>query len=169
MNTTRACGFRTALEEMGYPQPKTPVCTDNNTASDLINDRMKQKRSSAFDMRYYWVKDRVNQGQFHIFWRPGKLNLADYFTKHHAPAHHRKMRSVYLTPNRIETSSSDENEKLYIHNVTRGCISIIRDSCRRSHVHTGVKTRHIVRDVSGVTWMDAQEPKVGPYNANLIN
>ena len=96
-NTSRACAFRTALIEMGHPQPATPVVTDNTTADDLINDRIKQKRSRAFDMRYYWIKDRVKQGQFHIFWKPGQTNLADYFTKHHSPAHHRKMRYVYLT------------------------------------------------------------------------
>ena len=97
-NTTRACGLRTALEEMGYPQPATPVITDNTTANDLIADKIKQKRSRAFDMRYYWIRDRAQQGQFHIYWRPGKVNLADYFTKHHPTSHHRKMRDIYLTP-----------------------------------------------------------------------
>ena len=33
-------------------------------------------------MRFYWVKDRVQQGQFHIYWAPGTSNYADYFTKH---------------------------------------------------------------------------------------
>ena len=41
-------------------------------------------------MRFYWIRDHVRQGQFHIYWHPGKLNKADYFTKHdihiHVPA-----------------------------------------------------------------------------------
>jgi hypothetical protein len=33
------------------------------------------------DMRFHWVRDRVRQGQFNIQWRPGAVNLADFFTK----------------------------------------------------------------------------------------
>ena len=48
------------------------------------------------DMRFFWVKDRMKQGQFHIYWRPGNNNRVDYFTKHHVPAYHKDMRSVYI-------------------------------------------------------------------------
>ena len=40
------------------------------------------------DMRFFWVRDRLKQGQFRIFREKGASNLADYFTKHHSPAHH---------------------------------------------------------------------------------
>ena len=32
-------------------------------------------------MRWHWLRDRVRQGQFDIFWREGTSNLADFFTK----------------------------------------------------------------------------------------
>ena len=48
-------------------------------------------------MRFHWLRDREAQGQFRIYWRPGKTNLADYFTKHHPPAHHVNVRTEYLT------------------------------------------------------------------------
>ena len=57
---------------------------------------MKQKRSKAIDMRFYWIRDRVRQGQFRIFWRKGTMNRADYMTKHHPASHHRAIRSAYL-------------------------------------------------------------------------
>jgi predicted transposase YdaD len=76
---------------MGYPQPPTPVQTDNSTACGIANDNIKQQRSRAIDMRFYWVRDRVKQNQFHIYWGPGKLNLADYYSKHHPPVHHQQM------------------------------------------------------------------------------
>jgi hypothetical protein len=41
---------------------------------------MKQRRSPAMDMRFYWIRNRVQQNQFHIYWRPGTKNLGDYFT-----------------------------------------------------------------------------------------
>jgi hypothetical protein len=48
------------------------------------------------DMRFYWVKDRVKQGQYNVCWGPGFQNLADYFTKHYLPAHHKQMRDIYI-------------------------------------------------------------------------
>ena len=64
-------------------------------------------------MRFYWVKDRVKQGQFKIYWEPGRNNKADYFTKHHMPAHHKKVRHKYL------------NIALTLINSTlRGCVNL---------------------------------------------
>jgi hypothetical protein len=93
-----ACPMQAMLEELGHRQPKTgsPFDTDNNTAQGILNSKMRQKLSKSFDMRYWWMKDRINQGQFDLKWAPGKRNLADYFTKHHPPWHHRKMRYLYL-------------------------------------------------------------------------
>ena len=88
--------LRTTLEEMGYKQPPTPVQVDNSTACGIINDNIKIQRSIAIDMRFYWVRDRVDQGQFHVYWKPGTTNLADYVTKHHTATHHQLMRPIYL-------------------------------------------------------------------------
>jgi hypothetical protein len=104
-NGKEACSIRTTLEEMGHPQPPTPIETDNNTAAGVANDSIKQKRSKAMDMRFYWIRDRVRQGQFHITWRKGVLNKADYFSKHHPTARHRELRSTYLH----EPSSRNSN------------------------------------------------------------
>ena len=95
-NGKEACPLRIALEEMGHPQPATPMATDNNTASGIATDTVKQKRSKAIDMRFYWIRDRVRQGQFKIFWNKGKTNRADYFSKHHPASHHQAIRSTYL-------------------------------------------------------------------------
>ena len=95
-NAKDAAPFRTALNEMGHPQTATPIQSDNKCAVGIVNDTVKQRRSKAMDMRFYWVKDRVAQGHYHVHWRKGADNLADYFTKHHSPSHHRLMRSRYL-------------------------------------------------------------------------
>jgi hypothetical protein len=88
--------LRGILEAMGHPQPATPIQTDNACANGIANDTVKQKRSRAMDMRFYWVRDRVRQGHFYIFWAPGNINLADYYTKHFAPSHHRSIRQNVL-------------------------------------------------------------------------
>jgi hypothetical protein len=97
INAKEAVHLRRILSEMGHPQPRTPIQTDNSTAEGVINSRVRPKRTKAMDMRFEWLLDRERQGQFKIYWRPGKTNLADYFTKHHPPSHHRNMRGEFLT------------------------------------------------------------------------
>jgi hypothetical protein len=95
-NGKEAVPERITLEELGHPQPATPIVTDNSTASGIANDSVKQKRSKAMDMRFYWVRNRVRQGQFIVYWRRGISNRADYFTKHHSDKHHRVTRPIYI-------------------------------------------------------------------------
>ena len=60
-------------------------------------------------MRFYWVHDYDS-------FAPGKLNLADYWTKHHPALHHRHVRSKFTTKKmvleelkqRLENRESDE-------------------------------------------------------------
>ena len=95
-NTKEATPLRTTLEELGHPQPPTPVLVDNSTAVGLANDTVTQRRSRAIDMHFYWIWDRVKQNQFHLYWAPAHLNLADYFTKHHTPSHHCRMCKYFV-------------------------------------------------------------------------
>ena len=69
---------------------------DNSTAKDFVNDTIKQKQPKAIYMQFYWSKDRTHQGQFLVYWQPGSSNLGDYQTKNHPPAHHQRMRPVFL-------------------------------------------------------------------------
>ena len=112
-NAKDGCKLRTTLQDMGYPQPATPIQADNSCAVGLANDTVKQKRSKAIDMRFYWVKDRVKQKQFLIYWRKGVDNDADYFTKHHPPSHHRKHRSRFLHT-AIDSDETEGNVQIII-------------------------------------------------------
>jgi len=104
LNAQTLCPIRTALDELGHPQLATPLQMDNNTASGIINDMVKQKCSKAMDICFYWLRNRKHQGQFHIFWHPGATNWADYFSKHHLASHHQAVRPTYL-----HTPPSDTN------------------------------------------------------------
>jgi hypothetical protein len=118
-NGQDAVGLRNTLLDMGHEQPPTPIKTDNSTAAGFANNTMKQRRSRAMDMRFYWIRDRSQQNQFHIYWHPGTKNLGDYFTKHHSAAHHRMMRPIYLqpTPNGSKYAHSNSPSLL------RGCVN----------------------------------------------
>jgi hypothetical protein len=113
-----ACPMRAMLEELGHRQPTTgsPFDTDNNSAKGILNEKMRQKLSKSFDLRYWWMKDCIHQGQFDLNWSPGKFDLADYFTKHHPPWHHRKMRYKYLQ--KVNSMQSLQNTVS-----ARGCVS----------------------------------------------
>ena len=83
---------------MGHPQPPTPIQTDNSTANGVVNNIIQPKQMKAMDMRFHWLRDRMNQAQFRFHWRPGPTNLADYWTKFHTAAHHKNFRREILTP-----------------------------------------------------------------------
>ncbi len=93
--------IRIILMEMGHTQPATPLQTDNSTAEGVVNGKVQPKRTKAMDMRFHWLRDRECQDQFWIYWRPGKLNYADYWTKHHPVAHHQHIRHEFITPQLI--------------------------------------------------------------------
>jgi hypothetical protein len=118
INAKEGAVLRTTLEELGHKQPPTPMETDNTTATGYSNGKIKQKRTKAMDMRFYWIKDRVKQGQFRIYWGPGFQNLADYFTKHHSSAHHKRIRDVY-----IHADERPINRKGIRDSALRGCVN----------------------------------------------
>ena len=90
--------IRIILEELGHKQPPTPIQTDNSTAEGVVNNKVQPKRTKAMDMRFHWLRDRKLRDMLRFYWQPGTMNLADYFTKHHPPAHHKHIRKEYLTP-----------------------------------------------------------------------
>lgn len=120
-NAKEVVSIRNTLEEMGYPQPPTGIVTDNSTAAGIVNETVKQKRSKAMDMRFYWVRDKSNKGEIIVFWKKGSLNRADYFSKHHAPAHHTAIRPtyIYMEDKSITTSKHTANMSyMYITDTT---------------------------------------------------
>ena len=96
-NGQEGAAIRTILAEMGHPQSvPTTIVTDNQVAAGVANDTIKAKRTKAMDMRFFWIQDRVKQGQFEVRWERGSGNHADYYTKHHPPSHHQAVRPTYL-------------------------------------------------------------------------
>ncbi len=67
-------------------------------ADAVVNGKVQPKQTKAMDMRFHWLRDRECQEQFRIYWRPGKLNYADYCTKHHATTHHQNIQKEFIMP-----------------------------------------------------------------------
>jgi hypothetical protein len=111
-NAQSGAPLRVTLTQVGRDQPPTPLRTDNSTAFGIVNETIKQKRSKSMDMRYHWLRDRVRQKQFDVYWRPGRENLGDYHTKHHSVQHHKDMHNLILH----EANSLQ---------VLRGCVKLL--------------------------------------------
>jgi hypothetical protein len=118
INAKEGAVLRTTLEELGHPQPPPPMDTYNSPATGYRNGTIKQKRTKEMDMLFYWIKDRVKQGEFNVYWGPGYHNLADYFTKHHSPAHHKRMREI-----NIHADEQPINRKGIRDSALRGCVN----------------------------------------------
>ncbi len=111
LNAKEAVYLRQILTKMGHLQPRTLVQTNNTMAEGVINNKIQSKRTKAMDMRVHWLHDQEAQGQFRIYWRPGKSNLADYFTKHHPPAHHVNVRAEFLTKGKELAEARHQQEQ----------------------------------------------------------
>ena len=81
---------------MVHQQPPAPVVTEYTAVNSIVNGMEKQKISRAFDMRFYWFRDRIRQNHFHIFWEEGKKSMVYYVPKHHPIWHHITMRPIYV-------------------------------------------------------------------------
>ena len=134
VNAKNAEMLRQNLIEMVHPQPPTPLQTDNTTARDIVTNTVKQRKTRAMDMRFYWLRDRRLQRKYHIYWGSSVNNLGDYYTKHHPPVHHQKLRPSILNCNNVTT---DFNEQ--------GCINpsnLVRTGHVNSAGLTGLTVHH---------------------------
>ena len=87
---------------VNFPSRNGPPTTTNNVVKGKYISKQhrqwnsKTKISRSIDMRFYWVRDRIRQNHFHIFYEEGRKKLADYVTKHHPIWQHITMRPRYL-------------------------------------------------------------------------
>jgi hypothetical protein len=102
INGQSAESIRQSLEDLGFPQEPTTIIYDNEISGKIATKTCKIKRSKTIAMRYHWVRDRVAMGHFQLNWRPGKLNLADFFTKAHPIHHHVTMSRFFVKYPKLE-------------------------------------------------------------------
>ena len=102
------------LADLGYPQTHTEIICDNLCAVGIANNTFNMKRTKTIDMRYHWIRDQVKLGVFKVTWKPGKLNLADFFTKAHPVHHHKSIRWKYVLvePQNCSANSEDHISSL---------------------------------------------------------
>ena len=75
--------FRHFMEAQGYELKDNVVYQDNKSAILMeINGRNSWTRNSRhINIRYFWIKDRVDGNEIRIEYLPTHIMLADYYTK----------------------------------------------------------------------------------------
>jgi hypothetical protein len=67
LNAQEAKVLRLTLDELGHPQPPTPIHIDNTIAVGIVNNTIKQQCSRAMEMRYFLLLDGKTQQYFKIY------------------------------------------------------------------------------------------------------
>ena len=75
-------------------------------------------------MHDWWIKDRIEQGQFKVEWSKGKHSLSDYFSKKHPSSHHKAVRPIYNYEPGVSPTS------------LQGCIEILDQAHNTKSKHT---------------------------------
>ena len=131
-NAKKGMILRLTLEEMGWKQGPTTIFVDNNTSSGICNSTIKRQRSRAMNGQYFWLIDQVNLKTYRIKWAPGLENMADYFKKYFAAAHHCNVRPFYVHMHNSPRVIRKVNKKVSDRKVSdrkvsaqlRGCVNI---------------------------------------------
>jgi hypothetical protein len=55
INAKMAVSMQRTLKELGHPQPRTPIQTNNSTAHALLTNKILPKVLKAMDMRFHWL------------------------------------------------------------------------------------------------------------------
>ena len=90
-NTQETINLHILLQELDNTQPDTPIHTDNNTSTSIKHITIKQQRSHAMNMRYYWTISKQDDKTIDVSWHTGQDNLDDYSSKHYYPTIHQNL------------------------------------------------------------------------------
>ena len=71
------------LEEQGYKLRNNILFQDNKSAMLLANNGIlsSSKRTKHINVRYYFIKDRVKEGEINIVYCPTNWMVTNFFTK----------------------------------------------------------------------------------------
>jgi hypothetical protein len=77
-----AIWLRTLLNEIGHPCNKpTTLYVDNQCSIRLVRNPEFHKRTKHIDVKYHYIRERVENREIEVTFVPTEAQLADIFTK----------------------------------------------------------------------------------------
>nr|GEU98564.1 retrovirus-related Pol polyprotein from transposon TNT 1-94 [Tanacetum cinerariifolium] len=73
--------MRTQLIDYGFHFDKIPMYCDSNAAIAISYNLVQHSRTKLIDVRYYFIKEKVEKGIVELFFVRTEYQLADLFTK----------------------------------------------------------------------------------------
>lgn len=74
--------MRHALKEMGFEQKKASILwCDNQAAIKVANAAEYHGRAKHMNIRYHWIREAIENGEFVVKYMPTRNQIADLFTK----------------------------------------------------------------------------------------
>ena len=136
-NAKEAKVIRLILQELGHPQPPTPIHVDNTTVTGIVNNTIKRQKSRSMQMNYFWLLDQENQKNFNFRYHPGYENLGDLYTKAHNGRDTQYKKQFYVHT----TNSPRFLTRAQLPHIRRGCVGNIRNSLSRITAKRLTRTR----------------------------
>jgi hypothetical protein len=93
------------LAHQGYPLQRNNLHQDNQSAMKVerYGRSSCRQKSRHIDIRYFFIKDRVDSGKIDILYCPTKMMVADFFTKPLQGALFRKLKAVIMDDINVAT------------------------------------------------------------------
>ncbi|GKE03171.1 hypothetical protein Tco_1395189 [Tanacetum coccineum] len=73
--------MRSQLTDYGFAFNKIPLYCDNKSAIALCCNNVQHLRSKHIDVRYHFIKEKVENGVVKLYFVKTEYQLADIFTK----------------------------------------------------------------------------------------
>jgi hypothetical protein len=73
--------LRQLLGELGYEQSTTEIWEDNQACIAMGNNPIHHSRTKHIDVRYHFIRERINLKDVKVLYISSKENVADIMTK----------------------------------------------------------------------------------------
>ncbi|MCO5552916.1 hypothetical protein L7F22_006435 [Adiantum nelumboides] len=80
-STCEVIWLRCLLEELGYPQQRTVLSTDNQSCIAIARNPVFHARTKHIEIQYHFVREKVLDGTLTLKYCPTASNPVDIFTK----------------------------------------------------------------------------------------
>ena len=85
--------IKTLFNEIGFKLGSMPLMVDNQGSSFLASNPMQERRTKHIDIRYHFIREKVEAGIIDLYYIQTEDNVADLLTKNLALVKFVKLRN----------------------------------------------------------------------------